>query len=209
MNLIIATSSRFARKARIALIEKSVPHEIVLDVPWNARIVAPTHNSLGKIPSLILNDGTSIYDSSVIVQYLEAIHPESALLPADPLERVWHLHVEALADDICDAIVLLTIESPRKPSLQSNDWTKRQQAKVDASVSELARMYSGGLWFAESEMGLADIAAGCTLGYLDIRLNDHPWRNNHPVLASFSKTMVARQSFQLTRPVAQQIDEIG
>lgn len=209
MKLVIATPSPFARKARVVLTEKAVPHDIIIDVPWNPGTTAPAHNPLGKIPILILEDGSAVYDNRVIVQYLEAACPAPTLLPEDPLDRITHLQVEALADGICDAIVLLTIETRRKPALQSADWTERQRAKVDAGVNCLAQRLGDRTWFAGDTMGLADIAAGCALGYLDVRLSDHGWRRDHPDLGAFSDRMEARASFRSSRPVAQQIAEIG
>lgn len=209
MKLVIASPSPFARKARVALIEKAIPHDIVMDIPWNTDTAAPAHNPLGKIPVLILTDGSSIYDSRVIIQYLEATYPEPALLPADPLQRVSHHQVEALSDGICDAVVLLTVEGKRKAELQSRDWAARQHAKVDAGLREMARLLGENELFVGEDMGLADIAAGCALGYVSVRLIDLDWRRTYPALAAFSDRMEQRPSFQQTRPVPQQIAEIG
>lgn len=209
MKLIIASPSPFARKVRIALHEKALPFEEVMDVPWNPETVAPAHNPLGKIPVLLLEDGRAFYDSRVIMEYLETLDLPPRLIPLDPQGRLDVRQIEALADGICDAVVLIVLEQARKPGLQSADWIARQTRKVALGVAELARLLGQGPHFHGETLTLADIAAGVALAYLDLRLPDHRWRPDFPALAAFSDRLEARPSFARTRPFAQTIAPVG
>jgi len=209
MKLIIASPSPFARKVRIALHEKGLPFEEVMDVPWNPDTVAPAHNPLGKIPVLLPGDGRAIYDSRVIVEYLETLDAPPALIPADPAARVAVRQIEALADGLCDAVVLIVLEQARRPELQSADWIARQRRKVELGTTELARLLGQGAHFVGEGFTLADIAAGVALAYLDLRLPDYAWRPDFPALTAFSARMEARESFARTKPYAQSIAPVG
>lgn len=209
MQLIIARPSPFARKARIALLEKGIPFETIMDVPWNADTVAPAHNPLGKIPVLLLDDGTSVYDSRVIIDYLETLGRPPQLIPEDAVARLRHRQIEALADGVCDAVVLIVLENQRQPERRSADWIARQRRKIEAGTAEMARQLGEPEWPAGEEIGLADIAAGCMAAYLDLRLPEFPWRERHPNLAAFSDRLERRPSFQATRPEPQVITPLG
>jgi glutathione S-transferase len=209
MRLIVATPSPFARKARVALLEKGIAFETVIDNPWNPGAKAPEHNPLGKIPVLFTEDGNTVFDSKVIVEYLEATHPARPLFPAHPLERVAAKQIEALADGVCDAVVLVVLERARSPSLQSTGWVARQLAKIEAGVAEAARALGGREWFIGDRYGVADIAAGCMLGYLDLRLPKFDWRAAQPGLVAFHNRIMARDSFKQTMPSAQPIDTVS
>lgn len=209
MQLISATPSPFARKVRISLHEKKIPFELITDVPWNPGTAAVDHNPLGKIPILILDDGTTVYDSRVIFQYIEQTYPEPSFLPSELDLKVRHLQLEALADGVSDAIVLMTIETKRKADLQSVDWVARQRAKVNAGVRAMAGELGDNEWFVGDALGLADIAVACALGYLTLRLPDFKWQREFPALARFQERMEARPSLSSTRPLPQEIVEIG
>lgn len=208
MRLIIATPSPFARKARVALLEKGIAFEAVIDNPWNPGARAPEHNPLGKIPVLFTDDGNTVFDSKVIVEYLEATHPARPLYPAHPMDRVAAKQVEALCDGVCDAVVLIVLERSRPAELQSSDWIARQQAKVEAGVAQAARALGGSEWFIADEYCVADIAAGCMLGYLDLRLPDFNWRAAQPGLLPFFTRVMARDAFTQSVPSAQPINAV-
>lgn len=198
MKLVIATPSPFARKARIALLEKQLPHEILVQNPWQTRIEA---NPLGKVPALLLDDGRVVHDSSVIIEYLETLGAPPALIPADPPLRVRHKQVEAIADGICDAVVLIVTERARPPQKQSADWIARQAAKIPAALGSLeAEMQACGAF------GLAHIAAGCALGYLDLRYPELDWRASHPALKALAARLGERASFAATVPTPQALN---
>ena len=205
MKLIIAKPSPFARKVRVALREKGIAFEEVLENPWAAGTTVPDTNPLGKVPALILDDGRVVYDSKVIVEYLETLGRPPPLVPADPALRVAHRQIEALADGVCDAVVLTVLERSRLPDLQSGDWIGRQTRKIEAGTAALARLLGEGEWFTTSGFGLADVAAGCALGYLDLRFPELDWRRRHPALGRFFARLDARPSFAATRPEAQPV----
>lgn len=208
MKLVIATPSPFARKARVALLEKGIPFETLIDNPWNPGAQAPAHNPLGKIPVLIADDGLTVFDSKVIVEYIEASAPAPALFPADPLARVRAKQVEALTDGVCDAVVLIVLERARAPERQSADWIARQHAKIAAGVAEAERMLGADAFFVGAAFGLADIAAGCMTGYLDLRYPEFDWRASHPRLRALHERLMRRPSFAQTMPTAQAINAV-
>ena len=205
MKLVIAKPSPFARKVRVALREKGLPFEEIVENPWAAGTAVPGTNPLGKVPALMLADGRVVYDSKVIVEYLETLGRPPPLIPADPELRVAHRQIEALADGVSDAVVLVVLERSRPADLQSGDWIGRQVRKIEAATAELARLLGAGEWLTGSGFGLADIAAGCALGYLDLRFPEFDWRSRHPALASYFARLDARPSFAATRPTAQPI----
>lgn len=209
MKLIIATPSPFARKARIALHEKGVPFGEEITVPWNPGTSAPEYNPLGKIPILICDDGRVVYDSRVILAYLDTLPGTPPMFPAEPMLRIDALQIEALADGVCDAVVLIAIEARRKAELQSSDWVSRQSVKVDAGMAELDRLLGDKTYLVGGTFSVADIAAGSALGYTALRFPAHPWRTLFPRLAAYWQRLEERPSFQKSRPSAQTIVEIG
>lgn len=206
VKLIIATPSPFARKARVALLEKAIAHEVLVQNPWQAQIA---ENPLGKVPALLLDDGRVVHDSSVIVEYLETLGAPPALIPAEPRRRVLHKQVEALADGLCDAVVLIVLERARPAQMQSADWVARQAKKVRGGLAALERLFELEVSLAAEEIGLAQIATGCALGYLDVRYPECDWRAAHPRLAALHAQLAQRASFARTVPVAQAIPRQG
>jgi len=149
-----------------------------------------------------------VHDSKVIVEYLEMLGRPPQLLPSDPSLRLAHKQIEATADGVCDAVVLIVLERSRAPALQSGDWIGRQVSKVGAGTNALGEELGARQWFVGAGLGLADIAVGCMLGYLDLRLPEFDWRGRHANLVAFSERMFSRPSFAATVPVAQQITEV-
>ena len=166
--------------------------------PWQRRIAA---NPLGKVPALLLDDGRVIHDSSVIVEYLETLGAPPALIPAEPAARVLHRQMEALADGICEAVVLIVTERARPAEKRSDDWIARQTGKIAPALGSLEKDLPEGF-------GLAHVAAGCALGYLDLRYPELDWRSSHPRLRALHERLEARASFVATRPQAQDV-QIG
>lgn len=207
MKLLSATPSPYARKVRIALIEKGLPFDLVTEVPWDASTTTPRYNPLEKLPVLILDDGASIYESSLILQYLELKHPRPRLLPADIDGIVAARRMEVLCDGICDAIVLLFWELKRPEPFQSRPWLARQRRKVDGGLKEVARLVGEREWAVGDGFGLADIAAGTLLRFLDIRFGELGWRETYPHLVGYSDRMEARPSFRQTTPTPQQFSD--
>lgn len=202
--LISATPSPYARKVRIALIEKGIPFELQTEVPWHGDTATPAYNPLEKLPVLVLPDGTGIYESRFILEWLEVKHPTPRLLPDTPEEVLEARQVEVIADGICDAVVLLFFERQREAP--SAEWIARQRRKVEGGVRELARRV-GESFLVGGRFGLADIAAGTALRYLALRFPEFDWAAEYPVLARMSEGLEVRASFIATRPVAQVIAE--
>lgn len=200
MKLVVATPSPFARKARIALLEKKLAHDVVVQNPWQSSIA---DNPLGKVPVLYLDDGRVVHDSGVIIEYLETLDAPPALIPA--AERVMHKQVEAIADGISDAVVLIVTERSRPAEKQSAEWISRQAAKIPKALDELERLLGSNDSFTAHGFGLAEIATGCALGYLDLRYPQLDWRAKHRQLGNLFARLSARGSFQQTKPSAQPV----
>ena len=205
LKLLIARPSPFARKVRVALREKDFAFEEIIDNPWLPGSGVAERNPLGKVPVLWLDDGSALHDSKVIIEYLETLPANVKLLPPPGVARVAHRQIEAVADGVCDAVVLLVLERARR--VQSAEWSARQMKKVEAGCAALEQALHAAqpAWLVDDAYGLADIATGCALGYLDFRLSEFDWRTRHPRLASFFARIDARPAFAATRPQAQAI----
>lgn len=202
MKLISSPTTPFGRKVRIVLLEKKIPFDLVMDIPWNADTQVGNYNPLGKVPVIVLKDGETLFDSRVIVEYLEHVSPVGQLIPSDPGGRIQTRKIEALADGITDAAALVFLEFKRDEAQRSQDWMLRQQSKVFRGLEALAEALGERLNFVGNKLSLADIAAGCCLGYLDFRFPDIKWRDAHPNLAAFYEKVGNRASFKQTVPVA-------
>ena len=207
MKLVIATPSPYARKAHVALLEKNIPFETVIDNPWIPDSGMGNINPLGKVPALILDDGKVVHDSSVIVEYLETLPNAPRLIPSEPIERVAVKQIEAIADGVCDAVVLIVLERNRKPEQQSATWISRQRKKIEAGVDELSRLLGEKVFFIDAGFSLAEIATACTLGYMDLRYPEFDWRAGHGNLERLFVAMSARPSFAQTMPTAQVVPQ--
>ncbi len=207
LKLISATPSPYARKVRIALAEKGIPFELITEVPWDSTTATPRHNPLEKLPVLILEDGSSVYESRYILEVIEAKWPDPPLLPAGTPGILAARKVEVIADGICDACVLLFWERHRAPEHQSAEWMARQRRKVDGGLRALAEIAGDRDWMVGDRFGLAEIATGTVLRYLDVRFPAHPWRQYHPNLVALSARLEARPSFAATVPVPQTISD--
>ena len=202
--LISATPSPYARKVRIALIEKGIPFELQTEVPWHGTTATPAYNPLEKLPVLVLPDGTGIYESRFILEWLELRHPTPRLLPDDPEDVLSARQIEVIADGICDAVVLLFFERMR--DAPSAEWMARQRRKVEGGVRALAERAGDGFLVGD-RFGLADIAAGTVLRYLSVRFAEFDWAAMYPALAAMSARLETRPSFAATVPVPQKIVE--
>lgn len=202
--LISATPSPYARKVRIALFEKELPFTLQTEVPWHGATATPAYNPLEKLPVLVLPDGTGIYESRFILEWLEVRHPTPRLLPDDPEEILAARQVEVIADGVCDAVVLLFFERMRAEP--SAEWMARQRRKVEGGVRALAERAGDGV-LVGNRFGLADIAAGTALRYLAVRFPEFDWAAQYPNLAAMSARLEARPSFAATVPVPQSITE--
>lgn len=202
MKLIATLTSPFARKVRVFAAEKHIEYELEIDPPWQDGTHVPDYNPLGKVPVWVLEDGKTLFDSRVIVEYLDSISPVGRLIPSDPRARIAARRGEALADGICDAAVLVFCERQRPPAKQSPEWIARQLGKVEAGLATLSADLGMNDWLAGDAYSLADIAAGCALGYLDFRFPEIDWRRSQPHLSEFYDRIMQRPTFRDTAPAA-------
>ena len=203
MKLIASLTSPFARKVRIVLAEKQLEHELVVDIPWNAETQVPQFNPLGKVPVLVINEQehTSLFDSRVIVEYLERLVPSPVLIPKAAEAYIQTKRQEALADGIADAAAMIFIEQKRSQALQSAEWIARQQQKIDLGLQAMSQVLGDKLFFVGEELSLADISSVCCLGYLDLRFAEIAWRSQYPNLANFMTRLADRESIKQTIPM--------
>ena len=206
LQLISATPSPYARKVRIALAEKGIAFELLTEVPWDDTTSTPKFNPLEKLPVLILEDGSSVYESSYILQYLELKYPTSPMLPADVDGILAARKLEVLCDGVCDALVLTFFERMRGEGA-SPEWTARQRRKIDGGVKEMARLVGKGDWAVGNRFSLGDIAAGTLVGYMAVRFPELPWRTQYPDLAALSDRLEQRPSFKNSVPSVQKITD--
>lgn len=207
LKLISATPSPYARKVRITLAEKAIPFELVTEVPWNSTTATPLYNPLEKLPVLVLPDGSGVYESRYILEWIEAKYPTPPMLPDDIDARLFARKVEVVADGVCDALVLIFWEQHRPEELQSKAWKARQMRKVDGGVAALAAWVGTKPYIVEGTFGLADVAAGTLCRYMDVRFPSYDWRTQHPGLSDYSDVLERRPSFQNTVPVPQVIGD--
>jgi len=200
MKLYASLTSPYARKVRIAFAEKKIEYDLVEDSPWEASTQVPNHNPLGKVPVLLLDDGTTLFDSRVIVEYLDTVSPVSRLIPEPHRQRIVVRRWEALADGICDAAAAIVLENRRAAKQRDGAWIERQRRKIDAGLKELATDLGDRGWCNGEAYSLADIATGCALGYLDFRHPAIDWRGNYPNLVRLADKLLKRTSFAETRP---------
>jgi glutathione S-transferase len=202
MKLIASFTSPYARKVRVALAEKKIEYDLIEESPWTADTTVPNYNPLGKVPVFVLDDGTTLFDSRVIVEYLDTVSPVSRLIPEPNRQRIVVRRWEALADGICDAAVALVLETKRAARQQNKDWIERQRAKVDRGLKELATELGDKAWCNGEAYSLADIATGCALAYLDLRHPAIDWRAMYPNLVKLAEKLSKRPSFTETAPPA-------
>lgn len=200
MKLIGSLTSPYVRKVRVVLAEKKIEYEFVLDSPWSADTGVPQYNPLGKIPVLVLDDGSTLFDSRVIVEYLDSVTPNNRLLPAPGRERIRIKRWEALADGVCDAAATSFLEAKRPAGEQSPSWIERQRGKILRSLEMISEEVGEQPWCAGNTFSLADAAVGVALGYLVFRFPDIDWRAQHPNVSRLYDELMARPSFAETVP---------
>jgi glutathione S-transferase len=200
MKLIGSLTSPFSRKVRIVLAEKKIDYEFVIDNPWLAESTVPEVNPLGKIPVLVLDDDTPLFDSRVIVEYIDNVTPNNKLFPAPNRERTEVKRWEALADGICEAAVSAFLEAKRPKKEQSAAWIERQHDKINRSLAFMAEQLGDKAHCMGTHFSLADIAVGMALGYLNFRFPNIAWQENHPNLDKLFAKLMQRPAFADTVP---------
>lgn len=199
MKLLGSPGSPYARKARIAMIEKQMNCEFIPDRPSAPGSQVPVHNPLGKVPVLVRDDGRALYDSVVIVEYFDHLGTGAKLVPEKFEDRIEVKRLEALGDGLTDCIVALTHDSRFSETCDQNaDWYQKQFKKIERTLAALqgeigAREFCYGTAFT-----LGDISAGCGLGYMDRAYAGYDWRGKYPGLKRYADKLFARASFQQT-----------
>lgn len=200
MKLIGSLTSPYVRKTRIVLAEKKIEYEFELISPWTEGSTVPDFNPLGKVPVLVLDDGTALFDSRVIVEYIDNVTPNNKLLPTSNRERTEVKRWEALADGLLDAAVAVRNEVSRPKNEQSAEFLSRQHSKIMGSLAFMSRELGEKPYCMGTPITLADLAAGASLGYLLFRFPDIGWGSTYPNLAHLYDKLSQRPSFQETVP---------
>jgi len=203
MKLIGAVGSPYVRKVRMVLAEKKLDYQFVPENVWSETTQIGASNPLGKVPCLILEGGEAVFDSRVIVEYLDTLSPVGKLIPSTGRERVEVKTWEALADGLLDASILARLEATwagRSDAQRSPAWIDRQMGKVTQSLQAMEMGMGEKTYCSGIHMSLSDIAVVCALGYLDFRFPQLDWREDHPRLVKLHDKMSQRQSFIDTRP---------
>lgn len=202
MKLIASLTSPYARKIRVALLEKGLVFEFANEPPWEPGNKVCDYNPLGKVPALEADGGEIFFDSPVIAEYLETLPAAVRLIPAEALEAVRVKQLEALADGMTDAGVVWLLETRRAAEKQDATVIERQRGKIERGLDALEQKLQGRDWLYGSRFTLADVAAGCCVLWLDFRLPQYDWRSTRPNLTAYAKRIAERDAFAQTIPVA-------
>jgi len=203
MKLIGSLTSPYVRKVRIVMAEKKLDYELVTEDVWSATTTIGQSNPLGKVPCLVMEGAEALFDSRVIVEYLDALSPVGKLIPSVGRERAGVKTWEALADGVLDAAILARLEATwtgRSAEQRSSAWIDRQLGKVHASVQAMSTGLGEQAFCSGVHLSLSDISVGVALGYLDFRFPEIDWRNPHPNLHKLFDKLMQRPSFADTLP---------
>lgn len=201
MKLIGSLASPYVRKVRIVMAEKKLDYTLILENVWAPETTIQESTPLGKVPCLLMEDGLVMYDSRVIVEYLDTLTPVGKLIPANGRERAVIKCWEALADGIMDAAILVRLEkTQREAAQQSAAWVARQMSKVTAGLKAMSEDLGEAPFCTGNHLTLADISVGCALGWLAFRFPEIDWRTDYPNLAKLLDKLSERSSFKDTVP---------
>ncbi len=201
MKLIGSLTSPYVRKVRVVMAEKKLDYQLVIEDVWSSDAMLKS-NPLGKVPCLVMEGGEAVFDSRVIVEYVDTLSPVGKLIPPSGRERVEVRTWEALADGTCDALLLARMEQTWGPrdGMRCQAWIDRQMSRVTAALKAMSLGLGDKPWCNGNHFTLADVAVGCALAYLDFRFGHIDWRAEHPNLAKLAEKLAARQSFIDTAP---------
>lgn len=207
MKLIGSSSSPYVRKVRIVMAEKKLDYQFVIEDVWSADTAMTEFNPLGKVPCLVMEgvNGSeeAVFDSRVIVEYLDTLSPVGKLIPVQGRERAEVKTWEALADGLLDAAILARLEATwagRSAHERSDAWIQRQMGKIEAALKAMSTGLGEKAFCSGIHFSLSDVAVGCALGYLDLRFPQVNWRETYPNLAKLQEKLVQRPSFTETQP---------
>ena len=203
MKLIGSTASPYVRKVRVVMAEKKLDYRFQEENVWSEETAISTANPLGKVPCLVMEGGEAVFDSRVIVEYLDTLSPVGKLIPGTGRERAEVKTWEALADGLLDAAILVRLENTyegRAPEQRSPAWIDRQMDKVHASLKAMSQGLGDKPYCSGIHLSLSDIAVGCALGWLEFRFPEIGWRADYPNLAKLMDKLAQRPSFSDTVP---------
>lgn len=207
MKLIGSNGSPYVRKVRIVMAEKKLDYHFVIEDVWAAGTSMSESNPLGKVPCLVMEGSNgseeAVFDSRVIVEYLDTLSPVGKLIPVQGRERAEVKTWEALADGLMDAAILARLEatwSGRTDEQRSQAWIDRQMKKIDDTVQAMSTGLGDKPFCSGIHLSLSDVAVGCALGYLDFRFAQIDWRTPYPNLARLYDKLAQRSSFIDTQP---------
>lgn len=198
MKLIGSVTSPFVRKVRIVMAEKKLDYQWVLEDVWSANTTIGHSNPLGMVPCLLMEAGEAVFDSRVIVEYLDTLSPVGKLIPAQGRERAEVKTWEALADGLLDAAILARLEATwpgRADTERSPAWIERQTGKINAALKAMATGLADKPFCSGIHFSLSDVAVGCALAYLDFRFAEINWRADFANLARLQDKLSQRSSF--------------
>lgn len=198
MKLIGSLTSPFVRKVRIVMAEKKLDYQWMLEDVWSAGTTIGHSNPLGMVPCLLMEAGEAVFDSRVIVEYLDTLSPVGKLIPAQGRERAEVKTWEALADGLLDAAILARLEATwpgRADTERSRAWIERQTGKITAALKAMATGLADKPFCSGIHFSLSDVAVGCALAYLDFRFADIHWRVDYANLARLQDKLSQRSSF--------------
>jgi glutathione S-transferase len=204
MKLIGSLTSPYVRKVRVVMAEKKLDFQFVLEDVWASDALLKS-NPLGKVPCLVMEGGEAVFDSRVIVEYLDTLSPVGKLIPPPGRERIEVRTWEALADGVLDAAILARLEATwagRSEEQRSQAWIDRQMSRVHAALKAISQGLGEKPWCAGNHFTLADVSVGCALGYLDFRFPHIDWRGEHANLKKLGDKLATRPSFVDSAPPA-------
>lgn len=198
MRIIGTATSPYTRKVRVVALEKGIAHEFVVASPMIDSASVQTANPLGKIPVLVRDDGSRLVDSPLIAEYLDSLAESPRFLPADPAPREAVRQLEAIADGVLDAAILVRLELLRPESLRSAEWISWQYGKVHRGLAHLEGVLKGRRRCVGDELTLADIAVACCVAYLEFRFAERDWRRRYPSAGRVLAELIERPAFVAT-----------
>jgi glutathione S-transferase len=197
MKLLGTHTSPYVRKVRLVLLEKNIPHSYLVDAPNDPGSQVARVNPLGRIPALILDDETCVYDSPVIAEYVDTLNDHPALIPRhDVLARMRVKRWEALADGIMDSAIVVRNERMRPAEKQEAGNITQHSTAIGRALAHAAAQLGTQEWCEGTSITLADLALASALVYLDLRLPELGWRAQHSDLATWFARISARPSMR-------------
>ena len=199
MKLLGTNTSHYVRKVRLVLLEKHLPHTYLIDAPREPGSQVARANPLGRIPALILDDETCVFDSPVIAEYVDTLNDSPILIPRDDaLARMRVKRWEALADGIMDSAVAVRNETIRPAEKQEPNNISLHNLAITRALDHAAAQLGQQQWCEGASITLADLAMVSVLIYLDLRQAERDWRGAHPNLAAWFVRVSARESVRET-----------